>query len=289
MAKVLIVGGDGLIGGMLVRGFAARGWEIVDTTRRPSASMNSTVYLDLADPDARRAPLPAADVAIFAAAMSRFADCRASPALARAVNTDVPVALAERLARQGTRSILISTSAVFDGSRPRVSADAPPAPTSLYGTLKAKAECGFLALSDLGGIVRLTKVLDPSHLLFTRWRSALVRNERIGAFADLRLAPITLADVETAVLTVADGGKILQVSALGDLSYYEAAVHLARALGKPATLVDSLSAADAGIPESDRPLYTSLDTAELAFRTSWEPPHPLDVIESVFVRGPRLA
>jgi|FEC22Drversion2_1045045.scaffolds.fasta_scaffold00324_24 dTDP-4-dehydrorhamnose reductase len=281
MARALIVGGDGLIGGMLVRSFSAHGWEVIATTRRRSAA-SSNIHLDLSDPQAPGAPLPAADVAIFAAAMTGFADCRAAPERARAVNVDVPVALAERLARLGTRSVLISSNAVFDGSRPRQSADTPPAPTSLYGALKVDAERGFLALST-GSVVRLTKVLDPNHALFTRWRVALMRNERIGAFSDLRLAPIALSDVETAILTAATGGGILQVSASEDMTYYAAALHLARALGKPETSVAKQSSVDAGIPEGDRPLYTSLDSTELATRTGWTPPLPQDVITSVFV------
>ena len=113
MRRVLVVGGDGLIGGMLVRGFKERGWPVVATTRRASAP--GTVYLDLGDSEAARAPLPPVDLAIFAAAMAGFNLCREAPDLARRVNVDAPVALAERLAREGTRCVLVSTNAVFDG------------------------------------------------------------------------------------------------------------------------------------------------------------------------------
>ena len=286
MPKVMIVGGDGLIGSMLVRSFARRGWEVVSTSRRAGAGA-STVRLDLGDPEAGSAALPSADVAVFAAAMARFADCRAAPDLARAVNVDGPVSLAERFARGGTRSVLISTSAVFDGSRPRVPAEAPPSPTSLYGALKAEAEAGFLRLDGRGAVVRLTKVLDVNHGLFTSWRDALGRGEPVGAFADLRLAPISLADVETAVLAAAEGGRILQVSASRDVSYHEAAIRLAEALGRPPTLVTPQSAAEAGIPPGDRPAHTSLDGGELASRTAWTPPEPADVIKATFVGSPR--
>lgn len=267
---------------MLVRRFAACGWDVVATTRRAAGPAGRSLRLDLADPSARWAPLPPADVAVFAAAMTGFADCRASPDLARRVNVDAPIALADRLARQGTRSVLISTNAVFDGARPRQAADAPTRPASLYGALKADAERGFLALGELGAVVRLTKVLDPGHVLFSRWRDALKRNQRIGAFSDLRLAPIALSDVETAVMAAVKGGGILQVSGLEDVSYHAAAVCLAQALCRPAALVEAQSAAKAGIPDSDRPLHTTLDATELAARAPWTPPRPYDVIASVF-------
>ena len=280
MARALIVGGDGLIGGMLVRRLAARGWDVVATTRR--APGPGSIALDLGSATAAEAPLPRVDVAIFAAAMAGFAECRAAPDLARRVNVESPVALAGRLAGQGTRSVLISTNAVFDGSRPHQPADAPTRPASVYGSLKAEAERGFLALGEKGAVVRLTKVLDPAHALLTRWRDALVRNEPIGAFTDLHLAPIALEDVEAAIVAALGGGRIVQVSGRDDVSYHDAATCLARALGKPATLVAAQSAAAAGIPESDRPRYTSLDASELAARTGWSPPSAYDVVTSVF-------
>ena len=203
MPKVLIIGQDGLIGSMMMRAFAARGWTIMGTTRRPDPA-GRAIALDLADANsARTMPLPEADVVLLAAAMARFAECRAAPERARAVNVEAPLAIAERFAARGARSVLISTSAVFDGSRARVPAKSPTRPASDYGRLKAEAEQGILALGPWGAVVRLTKVLHAGHALFAGWRDALRRGEPIEAFADLSFAPIAATDVETGIMAAA--------------------------------------------------------------------------------------
>lgn len=282
MARVLVVGVDGLIGADLARAYAGEGFEVVGTTRRGPGSDPSVLDLDLARVDAATWPLPQVDVAVFAAAMARFADCRAHPDLARRINVEAPAILAARLAAAGARSILLSTSAVFDGSRPHVPADAPTSPTSPYGAFKSEAEGAFLALGDRGGVVRLTKVLGPVHPLLSGWIDALRAGTAVEAFDDLRMAPIALADVRAGVRAASEAGGIVQVSGSRDVSYRDVLGHIADRLGSRPGLVRTASAAARGIPENDRPAHTSLDTAALS-AGGWRPPDPFALLDRLYL------
>lgn len=284
--RAIIIGIDGAIGSALGAAIRNAGGTVHGTSRRPDAAARGHQALDLAGPDAARASLPDADVAFFCAAMVRFADCAANPRLARQVNVLAPAALARRLAQRGTRTVLLSTSAVYDGRAPRVPASEPPHPATEYGRLKAEAEGEFGALG--AAIVRLTKVLAPRQPIFVRFIEALARREAVAAFTDLGLAPVSLAETVRALLAVAadDAGGIYQVSAASDISYHDAARHVARRIGADPALVVAQRGAEAGLPPEQLTLFSSLDAARLSALTGQPAPDPYAVIDEVF--GPMI-
>jgi dTDP-4-dehydrorhamnose reductase len=282
--KAIIVGIDGLLGSALGQAIRATGGEVHGTSRRPDSAARGVRHLDLANSLATEAELPAADVVFFCAAMAKFADCRANPTLARQINVLTPAGLAQRLAGRGTRVVLLSTSAVYDGRAANVAANTPPCPVTDYGRLKAEAETKFLALGKAATVVRLTKVLEPRQATFVRWIETLVRDEPIAAFSDLGLAPISLAFAIGALLAAAADlqGGIYQASANGDISYADAAGHIARSLGADPASVIAERGADRGIPAEQLTLFSSLDASRLAALTGEPAPDPYAVIDEVF-------
>ncbi|MGE4527385.1 MAG: sugar nucleotide-binding protein [Rhodospirillaceae bacterium] len=275
--RALIVGIDGTIGALLAQRLAGKGWSVAGTSRRAGSR---AIALDLAADDAAVMDLPAVDVAFFCAAMARFADCRERPELTHRVNVSTPVALATRLAAAGTRVVLLSTSAVFDGSRPFSPADRPVCPASAYGAQKAEAEAGFLALGARAAVLRLTKVIHPGFSLFAGWLDRLRRGEAIRAFTDLTVAPLLPEHVTDALEAVAldAGGGIYQVSGARDIPYFEAAAWLARHVGANATLVEAGTTAEAGLPAGEVLAFTSLDCARLTALSGFVPPEPEAVL-----------
>jgi dTDP-4-dehydrorhamnose reductase len=230
-------------------------------------------------------PLPPVDVAFFCAAVTRFSDCDANPTLARQVNVLTPVALAECLVAAGTHAILLSSIAVYDGEEPRVPAERPVNPTSLYGRLKADAEEAFLAFGSSASIVRLTKVLAPEMPLFNGWIDALAKGLPVSAFADTGLAPVSIEAAIDILVRVAgdrDGG-IYQASARDDITYLEAARHIARRLGASPDLVRSESGGERGIPAEQLRRFSSLDTTRVDRLTGRVAPATMDVIDRVFL------
>jgi dTDP-4-dehydrorhamnose reductase len=257
---------------------------VYGTSRRQDAVDKGYLPLDLADPTAGDAPLPFADVAFFCAAMAQFAECRNNPVLARRVNVLSPVALAKRLSSQGTRVVLLSTGAIYDGSIPRVPADRRPCPTTEYGRSKAEAEAEFLSLGTIASVVRLTKVLEPSHPLIGGWINALAKGATATAYSDLGLAPISLAESVTALMIAAadPAGGIYQASAADDISYFDAARHIASRLNVDPHNVVAQRGAEAGIASEQLTLLSSLDTSRLSAVTGRAAPDPFGVIDDVF-------
>lgn len=285
MARVLIVGADGTIGHAVADALVRHGDQVIGTSRRATSQVPGVrMPLDLARDDVDSVDLPAVDAAVICAAMARFADCREQPERARLVNITAPAALSRRLVQAGARVVLLSTSAVFDCMSPRVPSDQARAPKSAYGTLKAEAETEILRLGQGASVLRLTKVLTPDQPLLVDWIAALGRGDRIRAFRDLTVSPISLDDVVHAVLAVLkDGaGGIYQVSGAEDVSYADVARHLARRLGGDPDQVEAVLATDHGIPAGEIARFTSLDTSRLTAATGFSPPAAAAVIDRVF-------
>ncbi len=281
--KALVIGSDGTIGRQLTHALRNAGWQAHGTTRR-SADGRDLLRLDLADPQCVAVRLPPVDVAFFCAAITRFSDCDADPTLAHQVNVLSPVALAKQLVAAGTRPILLSSIAVFDGSEPRVPAERPVNPNSLYGRLKADAEQAFLAFGSAASIVRLTKVLAPEMPLINGWIDALAKGLPVSAFEDTGLAPVSIeAAVGTLVRVAADAdGGIYQASARDDITYFEAARHIALRLGASPSLVRSDLGAERGIPAEQLRRFSSLDTTRVDRLTGKVAPAARDVIDEVY-------
>jgi len=282
--KALIIGANGTIGRALVHALLQRGDLVYGTTRRPPLATENCLFLDLAVPDINSVALPHADIAFFCAGIATFAECRTNRTLARQVNVTSRVALARRLVTAGTRVVLLSTSAVFDGRMPHVPATCRPCPVTAYGELAAETEKLFGALGSIASVVRFTKVITPNTKLFINWIDELSHGKRTTAFSDLRMAPISLDVAIAALLTIADDptGGIYQVSGDADISYYDAARYFASRLGVDSSLVIEKRAIDAGIPLEEIPRFSSLDTKRYTEMTGRLAPGSHAVIDSVF-------
>lgn len=265
MRRALVFGGTGQIGRALIGRLAALGVATI-TFARPGREEPGGCALDLADKRAlQRAPLPLADVAFFCAGVSGLNACAADPASARRINVQAPALLFRRLADQGTRFIYLSSSSVFDGSRPLRETDEPTCPQTEYGRQKAEAEAALLAAGSPGLlVVRLTKVIAPGDR-FDRWKADLLAGTVIRPFSDMPVAPVAV-DAAAAVLAelAARGASGLRhVSAPRDITYAEAARRLADRIGAPRDLIRPRTVAEAGLRLEHLPRHTSLSTRSI--------------------------
>jgi dTDP-4-dehydrorhamnose reductase len=286
--SVLVIGGDSLIGAALGAELTRRRVATVVTTRRASTASRERLQLDLADARLNDVQLPAADVAVFCAAITGFAASRQDRSLAHRVNVAAPAALARRLTASGTHVILLSTNAVFNTCEPRIPASRPPCPHTVYGALKAEAEAEFLALGPSAAILRLTKVLDPQSSLLKGWIESFSKGKEAAAYGDMRMSPITVRDVAAALLAIAESrAGIFQMSGASAVSYAEVARHLAGRIANPTSRVVEKSALDAGTPAEELGVAPTLDCSDLEALIAWQPPQPFAVVDDVY--GPALA
>jgi dTDP-4-dehydrorhamnose reductase len=259
-----IIGGDSSIGAALRARLLLSNARVLSSTRRADFDQKGKFHLDLQRLDAFRLP-EACDVIIIAAAMTKLGDCRARPSLAREANLDAPVAIAKRAFDRGATVVFLSTNQVFDGCTPRPRPEDQKSPRSMYGLLKAEAED---QLGKLGGdlaIVRLGKVITPELALFQTWRNELSAGRSIKAFDDLKMAPISISRVITGLERIThDRLKgTFHLNCEQEITFLDAARHIAKFIGCDVRQVISASAAEAGIPEEERPEFVALAPGSL--------------------------
>jgi dTDP-4-dehydrorhamnose reductase len=279
----MVVGADGLVGGALARALTANGRIVHCTTRREPVS-GGRLFLDLADSSVAHTPLPDVEAAIICASVNGFARCRTDPAAAYRVNVEGTELLTRRLVSRGCRILYLSSSAVFDFSRPHMRADCPVCPTTAYGMNKALAERMVLTSHAANAVVRLTKVLARNAPLFQSWVKALRSRRAVTAYSDLHFCPITEDYAAKAIIKIlqqGDGG-IYQVSGADDISYANAARHLARRMGIDEDRVIAERAVSHGIPQEEVATFTSLDASRFTALSGEPAPEPLDVLDRVF-------
>jgi dTDP-4-dehydrorhamnose reductase len=282
--RALVIGADGLLGAALSSAWRQRGHEIIGTTRRRDrARSGETIFLDLAEGNARVRELPRIEVAFICAAISRLAECRISPDVAEQVDVAAPIRIAADLVANGIRVVFLSSSAVFDCREQHMRADRPRNATSVYGRCKAAAEDGILALGEAAAVVRLTKVLTPHAPLLVNWIHALRNGREVAAFSDHRLAPIEVGHAVDALIAVGELGEggVYQASGAYDISYVEVALYLAKRIGVPLQRVIGYPAMQGGIAPEDVLNFTSMDVGRLAARTGFEAPDPYRVVDVV--------
>ncbi|HLH87352.1 MAG TPA: sugar nucleotide-binding protein [Xanthobacteraceae bacterium] len=280
----LLVGGDSEIGRIAA---AQLGTRAVATTRRPRGARDARILLDLAEDHLARFEPPAGVTsACILAAVARLGDCERDPVGSARVNVAGTLTLAERLIARGVHVLFVSSDKVFDGTIPRVPADAPTAPASEYGRQKARTEAALRTYMQRGApvaILRIAKVLSPATALLRDWRAALTAKKPIRAFHDMTMAPVAAATVVHAIETLMRerARGIYQLSGPRDVAYLDAAFFLAERLGAERSLVVRATLADTHPPKGAGPPHTTLDSSALAQRYGIAAPDAFVVLAGV--------
>jgi dTDP-4-dehydrorhamnose reductase len=260
--RFCIIGGDGAIGVALRARLDASGIASIRSSRRQHS--RDTFHLDLRKPELG-VQLREDDVVVLAAAMTNLASCREDPAAARQANVAAPVSLARQAREVGAFVVFPSTNQVFDGARIDPEPDTPVAPRSTYGKLKAEAEARLAELGPDVAILRLGKAIGPHLGLFESWRHDLLAGKPIKAFDDLVMAPIAMIKVACALERIGTlrAGGVRHLSGGTEVDYASAARHFATRIGAAENLVVPALAAEAGIPEPERPPHARLAVGDI--------------------------
>jgi len=187
--------------------------------------------------------------AVFVVGLTKLKQCEQNPELSNLVNNVAQVKLARYLLNNGCgRTVLISSSRVFDGRSSNVSTDSPHCPNTVYGFHKAAAENGFIALGSQAKILRLTKVFSVKSAILTEWIARLNKGEMIAAFDDVKISPVTLADATQAIeeIMFEESEQISQLSANDEISYFQMAQFVASEIGADLELVKPQPAGEKG-------------------------------------------
>jgi dTDP-4-dehydrorhamnose reductase len=254
---LLIVGATGTLGKALARACEWRGLDYRLTAR---AELN---LADHASVDRAMADIEPWAV-INAAGWVRVNEAEADLAACLSANTEGAIRLARACAERGLPMVAFSSDLVFDGrlSRPYVEGDAP-SPLNVYGTSKARAEAGILALGARSLVVRTAAFFSPydpynfaSHVVRT-----LAGGQAFSAAEDLVVSPTYVPDLVDTVLDLLLDGEtgLRHLANPSAVSWADFARRVAVALDLDPHLVRGIPAATFDWPAA-RPAYAALGT-----------------------------
>jgi dTDP-4-dehydrorhamnose reductase len=233
--KLLAIGSRGFVGGHLRD--AARAWFDV----LPDDGLDITRSAQIDQHIAAVRP----DVVVLLAAISDIDRCEQQPELAWRVNTQGAINVARACERSGGRLIFASTGAVFDGLKQGYREEDVPAPLSVYGDTKARAEAEVMRILPDAVIVRIPLVIgfaqrSGTNSLADKLLAEFRAYRPVAAPVDEFRNPIDTAMLSKILLDIAREpalAGIFHAGASDCISRYELACRIARQTGHSPDLV----------------------------------------------------
>ncbi len=280
--RILIVGGDSLIGQALDDCWTRKGKRVLKTSRRENALSETCFSLDLERDISSWRPPSSVSVAYLCVAISSLEECQKNSLQTALVNIHNTIKLAEILVSNGIHVIFPSSNRVYDGSCPFQKADNPTCPKTEYGRQKAEVERQLLAFPESVSIVRFTKIIHSNLPLLKGWIKLLQNGEGIHPFSDMVMSPISLSFAVNVLSRIAETGAmgITQVSGERDVTYEEIARFIARHMCADYNLVQPVKAQKGGLQHEDIPSHTTLDVTRLQMALGLHPRPVWSTIDS---------
>ncbi len=286
-AQYVVIGGDSLVGGGLLRALQRRGHDPYSTTRRKETVSGRRVFLDFESPAAPRLP-DDAGYAFVVAAATNYERCEKDPLAYRTNVEFIPRTIASLL-EQGLFVTFVSTNSVFGGERPWPNEDDPHDAQIAYAKQKDEAErvvaeaTQRLNAEKRINIVRLTKILDKDTSPIPAWLASWDRGEMVQPFSDLIFSPMSVRFVGEALADIGEkrlSGN-LHLSGAANVTYADLAQSLAARLGYRAELIAPTTAVEKGINIPFKPRYSGLGMRRTAQLTGLSPQPLAAVVEDL--------
>lgn len=241
----LVTGATGFLGANMGAFLDGRADRIgaVRQPREPDALFDRYVASDLEDPAAlvRAIEHLRPDVVLHAAAMASHEACEVDPQRARLINAWASEALARAATRAGSRFVLISTDAVFDGTRGHYSETDTAHPMSVYGQTKLEAE--QLVLDSTDALVVRTNFFGWSptgrRSILEFFVNAMSSGEQVRGFTDFTTSSAYVQVLARALwdLCALEATGMVHLTSPDALTKYEFGAAVAEEFGLDAGLI----------------------------------------------------
>ena len=252
--RILIIGAQGFVGAHAARKFA--GSFEVFTGSRATATDHRGIQVDITDQASVDAAVQRVrpDAVLLLAALSDIDRCQMQPDQAFAVNVRGPEHVADACARSNARLLFTSSAAVFDGGKHGYTEEDAPAPLSVYGETKARAEAAILARDPSAIVLRFGLVAgfagkQGTNAMLDKLAARWAGGSPVAAPTFEYRNPIdaaTLSGFMLALLTDGRAQGIFHAGASESISRYDLNVRLAERMGYPRALVLAQTEPDPG-------------------------------------------
>jgi len=262
--RILITGASGLLG-LNTALEAAKDHQVFGQVNQHQLNTEAfeVIQTDLLAPQSvpRLLDRTQPDWVIHCAALADIDACERDPQQAHKLNTEIPLELAEHVARGGARLLHVSTDAVFDGRRGGYTENDFPNPLSVYAKTKLLAEQSVLE-ADPSSIVARVNLFgwSPSgkrslaEFFFNRLRL----DQTCMGFSDVFFCPMLATDLAQLFLKMMGNDLSGLYHAVGSecLSKFEFGSRLAQVFGFRAGLVIPTSVNQSGLMAARSPNLT---------------------------------
>ena len=250
----LILGGDSLIGSHLARFWKKQRIAVNATTRDRNKVSRERDYVNLETKEWGSVLSRPYNAVVFCAGVTSLEACEAEPAKTHQINVNNASVLLSRLSRVANYILILSSSQVFDGSKPDRTVFEGTCPITEYGRQKVALEQDMISLRNVG-VLRLTKVIHPDWKLERIWRERLARHQPIKAYKNVTFSPVKVDEVvhEIDRLVEQRSPSLHHLASSQNIPYSEFGRKIAREIGVSVDLVQETMCD----PENET-LYASL-------------------------------
>ena len=224
--RILIIGGNSVVGSFLANYLNAHNYDIFTTTKRKTRYPNKKeIFLDLSSNNHLLSE-QSFEVAIFCAGVTQASKCENFPNESKIINVDNTIKVIEKLLLHKTRVLFLSSNAVFNGTKQFYKYFDTVSPNTNYGKYKVMVENFF---DDPNfSILRLTKVLSKKSPLIINWENEISSGGLNGiiAFKNHFISPVSLEQVGNAVqlLLMSKSKGIFQLGSNHEISLHDFAL-----------------------------------------------------------------
>lgn len=285
---ILLTGANGLLGQKLTDLLSHRkGVELIATSKGPNRNPQRNGYtyqqLDITVEAEVNAVFDTykPEVLIHSAAMTHVDQCELNPDACELNNVTATQYLADACNRHGCKMIFLSTDFIFDGKDGPYKEDAQPAPLSVYGHAKWRAEQIVQQMTAPWAIARTVLIYGVvsglSRTNIVLWvKDSLTQKKQINVVHDQWRSPTLAEDLADGVASIAMLGKtgIYHISGAEFMSVLELAQRVADFWKLDRSLITPIDSTTLSQP-AKRPPRTGFIILKAQTELDYKP-HPLE-------------
>ena len=279
---MLIIGGNSLIGTHIKTALAVKGEMVEETKRQPMTG--DAVKLDLMHAEEFDPGICQSKQVIFCAAATNMLWCEDNPEISSKINVHGTRIALNKLTDNGFSGVFLSSSQVFNGEENLCHEASPTHCKNLYGEQKLEIE-RYIVEQDLPfAILRLSKIMGKGNLgIFDQWTQSIEKGLPINAATNIYLSPVCADDAAEITLALAQAQRtgIWHLSAPDQLSYAEAAVHMAEIRNHDIRLIHQSPVTETNVPSKFIARFTALNCQKLRHEFGFSAPSSKAVIETL--------